>query len=118
MRKRDAAEFHRLDAHQTRKHRGEERKKQCPPASTSPSKVAKTDATSPNFAPQNRSTAAVRARAREPQMERWRRFKTTLTPDFVGVGLLAPRHRGEDDDGGVGVDDDDDERRWGWMVKG
>lgn len=117
MRKRAAAEFHRLDAHQTRKHRGEERKKQCPSVSTSPSKVVKTDATSRKFSQQTRSTAAGRARVRKPQMERWRGFKTTLTPDFVGVGLLAPRHRGEDDDGGVGVDDDDDERRWGWMVR-
>lgn len=111
MRKRAVAKFHRLDAHQTRKQRGEERKNSIPSLPTSPFKVVKTDATSPNFPQQNLSTAGVKRESESPRMQRWRGFKPRLTPDFVGVGLLAPRHRGEDDDGGVGVDDDDDERR-------
>lgn len=109
MRKRAAAEFHRLDAHQTRKQRGEERKNKYPPPSTSPSKLVQTDATSPDFP--HLSTAGLKRESGSPRPERWRGFKARLTPDFVGVGLLAPRHRGEDDDGGAGVDDEDGERR-------
>lgn len=52
MRKRPGVEFHRLDAHQTRKQHGEERKKTIIPPSPSPHlslNFTETAPTSPNF---------------------------------------------------------------------
>lgn len=48
-------------------------------------------------------------RQKSTKIQRWRGEKSGLTLHFVGVGLLATRHRGEDDDGGGGEDDDDDD---------
>lgn len=84
-------------------------KNSVPPRPHPPLKSLKTGATSPKFEPLGRSRSPGAAEPRSPGAERWRRLRRRLTPDFVGVGLLAPRHRGEDDDGGGGVDDDDDD---------
>lgn len=125
MRKRPGLEFHRLDAHQTRKQHGEERKKTIIPPLPSPHlslNFTVTAATSPNFPPNmSNIDPSERTEPEKHQNTTMERVKNRLTLDFVGVGLLAPRHRGEDDDdggGGGGDDDDDDERRRWWMIKG
>lgn len=105
-------EFHRLDAHQTRKQHGDERKKLFSLCQHLRLNFTFPGATSPKFPPEpnnkSESDESEHTEAENRQIKRWRASKGRLTLDFVGVGLLAPRHRGEDDDGG-GVDDDDDD---------
>lgn len=91
-----------MDAHQTRKQPREERKVVTPPlpsphlrsnftpGSTNRRKVL------PERRKQRGEPAQTLAQHQNSAME----TKRTLTLHFVGVGLLAPRHRGEDDGGG------------------
>lgn len=94
MRKRAGVEFHRLDAHQTRKQHGEERKKTIiPPCPHLRLNFTLTDATSPKFPPEpnNKSNIDQSERA-EPQkhqnitMERLKKADLRLT--LLGLGCL------------------------------
>lgn len=89
MRKRRAPEFHRLDAHQTRKHRGggggggekrENREEESTPSSSELEVYSDTSCPLPGAS--NRSADAA--------------MESRLTED-LGFGL-APRHRGEEEE--------------------